>query len=108
MPKCSRKDCGEPAQQTVKLRLANANEQTAEVFATIHACSDAHQAPDVDIAQFFSVNWPRVSMIFEVKQMLPPILEKTEFAWVPTEEYEAFCRASILEGREHMFKVKEQ
>jgi hypothetical protein len=99
MPKCSRKDCGEPAHQTVRLRLANNAGETAEVFATIHACSEEHQAPQVDIAQFFAANWPRIEMIFEVKQLAPPILEKTEYAWVPTEQYEAFCRAAVEEGR---------
>jgi hypothetical protein len=99
MPKCSRKDCGEPAQQTVRLRLANADGQTAEVFATIHACKEEHQAPQIDIAQFFSLNWPRIEMIFEVKRMAPPILEKTEYAWVPTQEYEDFCRAAAQEGQ---------
>jgi hypothetical protein len=81
------------------MRLANAEGQFAEVFATIHACSEQHQAPQQDIAQFFAANWPRIEMIFEVKKLAPPVLEKTEYAWVPTEQYEDFCRAAAEEGR---------
>jgi hypothetical protein len=100
MPKCSRKDCGNEANQTVRLKLANDKGEMAEVYATIHACSEEHQAPQVDIAQFFALNWPRIEMIFEAKQLDKPVLEKTEYAWVPTDEYEAFVRLQIQEGRQ--------
>ena len=106
MPKCSRKDCSELATQTVRMRLCNDDGQIAEVFATIHACCENHQAPDEDIARFFKANWERITTGFQLLKQQLPILEKTEFAWVPTEQYEEFVRAQLAENRRNKTDIK--
>lgn len=93
MSTCSKKGCNENAEHVVKLLLFTENCTTpAEVFATIFACSEEHQAPDGDIRYFFENNWEVLATGFEQRGLPRPVLELTQFAWLSIEEYEEFQR----------------
>lgn len=90
---CTKKGCGKNAQQVVKLLLFTKNCTTpAEVFASIFTCSEEHQTSDGDIRYFFENNWEVLATGFEQRGLPRPILDLTQLAWVPIEEYEEFQR----------------
>ena len=89
----SKKDCGKAAEQIVKLLLfCEGFDTPAEMFASIYACCDEHQAPDGDIRYFFERNWEALVVGFVQRGYQPPVKEKTSFAWLPIEEWEEFQR----------------
>lgn len=88
---CTKKGCDKSATQVVKLLLFVEKCTTpAEVFATIFACSEEHQIPDGDIRLFFENNWEVLATGFEQRGLPRPILDLTQLAWMPIEEYEEF------------------
>lgn len=90
---CSKKGCDKSANEVVKLLLfCEGFDEPAEVFATIFACSEEHQAPYGDIRQFFEHNWEILATGFEIRQLPRPILEKTLMAWTSVEDYEEYLR----------------
>jgi hypothetical protein len=93
MFRCSKKGCGKNATSVVALKIYCGDiEIPAEVFATIFACSEEHQAPNGDIRLFFTRNWETLATGFEIQRIPRPILEKTEMAWVSIQDYEEYLR----------------
>lgn len=91
MFKCTKKGCKKDAVEVVKLHVWSAAESDpGEVFPTIFSCCEKHRVSDGELHQFFKLNWETICVIFEQHKLAVPILEKTEFAWVPIEEYVEF------------------
>jgi hypothetical protein len=90
---CTKKGCDKSATTVVKLLLFTENCTTpAEVFATIAACCEEHQTADGDIRLFFESNWEILATGFEQRGFPRPVLELTQFGWLPVEDYEEFQR----------------
>jgi len=90
---CSKKECNENATQIVKLLLfTDVHAEPAHVFATICACCEEHQLPDGEIHKFFRDTWETLATGFEQRGFPRPNIDKTQFAWVPLEDYEEFKR----------------
>ena len=88
---CTKEGCDEDATHIVRLKVGvEGSEEPAEVFASIYACSEEHRASDGDIHLFFRNTWEVLVAGFEVHHLPRPIIEKTEFAWVPMAEWEQF------------------
>jgi hypothetical protein len=93
MPVCSKIGCDKEATQVIKLHVFTATSGTpAEIFASIYACSEEHKAPEDDICRFFEKHWETLIVGFQQRGFQAPVLEKTEFAWLPIEEYLEFQR----------------
>jgi hypothetical protein len=91
MPICSKMGCDKEATEVIKLHVFTATSGTpAEIFASIYACSEEHKAPDNDICYFFEQNWELLCVGFQQRGFRPPVLKKTQFAWLPIEEFEEF------------------
>jgi hypothetical protein len=88
---CSKENCNQTATLVVRLKVAvEGSEIPAEVFADLYACSAEHEITDGEIHKFFRDTWDVLAMGFALRHLPRPVIEKTEFAWVPVEEYEAF------------------
>lgn len=109
MPKCSSQGCETPINQGVKLKLfIHGSANSAEIYVNIYACSEAHQAPEEALRTFFTQNWERICTGFEKMNQPRPVLELTEYAWVPWEEIERAVREHAEANLYNKGEVKTQ
>lgn len=104
MPQCSTEGCKKDAKEVIKLLLfADGYSEPAQLFATLFACSEEHKAPDGELHKFFAAQWEFLAVGFAQRGYPAPVLEKTQFAWVPVEDWVEFQRQ--FDGTEDNRKV---
>ena len=97
MYKCTKKRCKKDATEAVKLHVYAAESLgPGEIYPSIFACCEKHRVSDGELHQLFRTNWETICVVFEQRGFPVPILERTEFAWVPIEDYEDFQRQHEL------------
>jgi len=106
MPKCSRNDCEESEVFTLKLRAyAEGVDEPATMYLRFPVC-EKHKLTDGEVHFMMRQNWEAICVGFDKLSVKRPILDRTEFAWVPFEEYIDFAlemeRARNPKSQEHL------